>query len=124
MKIRMGYVTNSSSSSFIIATNQELPEILKDYLAKIEKQDLLRKIYEEFSYNDVDDNIVLKELGAFTDEQMLLIALACRDTYLLNNYIRAKEAIDEGKQVYIGCIPDYIGNSFIRQQEVIREDYN
>ena len=91
MKIRNGFVSNSSSSSFIISTNEEpLTVVMEVDLSSFSdklttKKELDNKIKTEFGWDDMS----LEEL--FEDEE-----------WLGENYNKALEAIEAGKIVYWG----------------------
>lgn len=81
MKVCKDFVTNSSSSSFIISTNKEVPTQYKDEIKRVDNKnalDVIKQIsdYEwtTISYEMDDDKF--KELGNFTDEQISIIKLA------------------------------------------------
>ena len=91
MKIRNGFVSNSSSSSFIIAAKDEPLKVvmevdLNSFSDKITtKQELEYKIKSTYGW----DKATLKEI--FED-----------DEWLEENYIKALEAIEAGKIIYWG----------------------
>lgn len=87
MKVRMDYVTNSSSSSFIIARKEKLSEKLKSAIVEFVEEELLgakmltpdnteEQIQKAFDEEYIDD-----------DEQELI-----------------RKALKEGKTVYNGCV--------------------
>lgn len=95
MKYRSDFVTNSSSSSFIIATDKDLPY---DYNKLFERvtEDNLMKIIKETSdcrwssiFNGTSDT-ELKELGGFTDKQLDILSLAsCGELERYHHLLRA-----------------------------------
>ena len=103
MKIRNGFVSNSSSSSFIVAVKSEdkaktkitvtFDVDLKDYLehpiVKTVKE--LKRIYKEELYYDIDNEN--------NDE----------DCAYMIQFLKAKKAIESGKMILIGSFSSESG---------------
>lgn len=98
MKVRKDFVTNSSSSSYIISTKQEVPSQYTDTIKQVTKEnalDVIKKIsdYEWTTITCEMDNDKFQELGKFTDEQMSLIKLAICGQ--LSTYLELMENLDK-----------------------------
>ena len=96
MKIRNGFVSNSSSSSFIVAKNQSL--------------DLKVRIEIEVDLNDYVDK------KATTIEELITCFEDCYGLdarYMLEDprYVAAKKVIGEGKTVYFGSFSSETGSA-------------
>ena len=104
MKFRVDFVTNSSSSSFIVQTNKEVPDKYKNVVKTITNENLCdfmeNRYYDNYggclTYKMGNDDV--KECGGFTDEQMAIVyAVASGD---LDLYFDLKEKIESGIPVY------------------------
>lgn len=99
MKVRTDFVTNSSSSSFIIATKQSVPEKYKSIVQQITKDNIFDVLKENPCYwNEWDlsccisDEELKKEEG-LTDEQFAIIKLAVAGGYSI--YKQIMESLDK-----------------------------
>lgn len=96
MKVRMDFVTNSSSSSFIIARKEELSEQLKELIVEFVMENMMgKKMLEPNS----------------TEEQ---IQKLCDEKYICTeDEEEIRSALKEGKTVYGGridfecCVDNY-----------------
>ncbi len=98
MKVRRDFVTNSSSSSYIISTKQEVPSQYIDTVKRVTKENALDVIkgisYYEWAIIAYDmNNEEFQKLGNFTDEQMVLIKLAISGQ--LPTYLGLMENLDK-----------------------------
>lgn len=89
MKIRNGYVSNSSSSSFVIASNVSVT------------LDMIEKIFET-------DNAFFKPIGRkFAD---ILFDHKEKITDMNDLYVVSKEDVKDYTHIYVGNVHDYGGD--------------
>lgn len=137
MKVRYSHVTNSSSSSFVISTKQEVPDRYKDEVKRITKENVLDVIKDFLDYACMGvtwymDDDEFQKLGNFTDEQMVLIRLAANDR--MKMYSNFMGYLDENEdplyhiyvdrdwlyrdyQYYLDSLQDFIDDSKLLFEE-------
>lgn len=133
MKIRKGFVTNSSSSSFIIATKQEIPSRYLNDVKLITKENII-EVFNDLhdvewihigGYGIKEEDFV--ELGKFTPEQVLLLKLAEVDQ--VDTYVKLMKAIEETDEPIYHIFEDrdwlyyqHELQEFINNAEILNEE--
>jgi hypothetical protein len=92
-KIRMGLVSNSSSSSFIIATDSNKPELV----LSISIEDIVDRIIKN---KDELDEWFLDQYGFDTVKEML----EEEPDYCGKTYKKCITSLNLGKRIMIGCV--------------------
>jgi hypothetical protein len=99
MKIRNGFVTNSSSSSFIISSKKELNKNIDGY--KIDLSNYSDKIT---SLKELDQ--VFMEKYCFPKTIAQLHSTLNKDNYISEEYGKCKKRLKKGEMIYVGGILD------------------
>lgn len=94
MKIRSGFVSNSSSSSFIVANDGE------ELKASI-TVDLSSLVRETITTEDELKQYFVNEYGGRYDD---IASVLDDNDWLLERYTKARTAIRQGKKVFIGRV--------------------
>ena len=111
MKIRFGFVTNSSSSSFIISNIKAPPENIADFFTKITKDNYMEQLSYAycFEYECSVSAEDYKSIG-FTDEQIFAINFLQR--FGMHSYKVLMDTLDRNESVYFSRIDNDIRYNF------------
>lgn len=101
MKYRKGFVTNSSSSSFIVTIKEDIPEKYKNCFTKITKENLLSFFLNKNGI-ERDDNLSYsfsneqsKSLLGINDDVLVLMNLIKYSSNDLDDYLTLLEKFNE-----------------------------
>lgn len=111
MKVRFGFITNSSSSSFIISTTKEPPENIADFITKITKDNYVEKLNNEYCF-EYDCHVSAEDYKSigFTDEQ--IFAINFMQKFGAHSYKVLMDALYGNESVYFSCIDNDVYYNF------------
>lgn len=92
MKIRNGFVTNSSSSSFILSSKKKAPEEYSKRLIELTKENLFDFYKEEYKWHDCYMSEDLQEALNLTEDEKVLVIL--NEQGVLDEYLIAKKRLE------------------------------
>lgn len=132
MRIRHDFVTNSSSTSYIITTDKPVPTAYAGEIHQITDKDVLEVVKQTcgaewscISYSIEDKEI--QELGKFTDEQMDLLRVVNCDA--ISRYVNLLNALKKADKPVYHIFVDrdwlyyqYGLQDFINSAEMIEEE--
>lgn len=118
MKVRQDFVTNSSSSSFIISTSQEVPQNYVNVCKLITKESLHEFYHDRYHWRDIGygSDEKLQEVANLTDEQMLLIKMAIDGE--LESYLDLKEKLEQTNEAIYSI---YVDRDWLYYQEELKK---
>lgn len=113
MKVRMDFVTNSSSSSFILARNSEMNEKQKEAIVEYVEKELLGQVILTPESTEEEIQKVFEEDWQFEDRKDL--------------QQQVREVLKSGKSVYTGwvsfeCCDNYYASIFEDIWSILKEN--